>query len=380
MDSDEDGDNDRVMSLTHVLFGNIDDDGQLENDFLEPESVPHLDQLRQLGIGTQLKEIITDDVDSNDFDQKEYNGSDEFIGKSPSAVDYYDITEFVDEAEEMNADGSATSSESSRFYNSFRIKEEECDEETIDVKPNDADLMPPPSSLPPSKDAENLSDDWNSANASYESKSIQQEIDVNLKAVKVENAEKKLDTPLAAMLPSKYKNMDVTKLFPEFRHGQVLRKKKKKKSCEDTGNIFKIAKNLKLDISTSPPPPEECESDEEAKMVKLEEKNRLGTTNESYDANEQSLNYAAWRYGPSQLWYDMLNVNETGEGFDYGFKLKEPSDTECNEDNESKNLAEIDEYPNDAYFMVTQYPWEDDIIWNGEEVKHKVRIYFSSLA
>lgn len=27
--------------------------------------------------------------------------------------------------------------------------------------------------------------------------------------------------PLANMLPSKYKDMDVTKLFPEFRHGQV---------------------------------------------------------------------------------------------------------------------------------------------------------------
>ena len=29
-----------------------------------------------------------------------------------------------------------------------------------------------------------------------------------------------------------------------------------------------------------------------------------------------------WRYGPAQLWYDMLDVDETGEGFDYGFRLK----------------------------------------------------------
>ena len=29
-----------------------------------------------------------------------------------------------------------------------------------------------------------------------------------------------------------------------------------------------------------------------------------------------------WRYGPAQLWYDMLGVDETGEGFDYGFRLK----------------------------------------------------------
>lgn len=38
-----------------------------------------------------------------------------------------------------------------------------------------------------------------------------------------ENGEikKKLDTPLAAMLPSKYADVDVTELFPDFRHGKV---------------------------------------------------------------------------------------------------------------------------------------------------------------
>lgn len=40
--------------------------------------------------------------------------------------------------------------------------------------------------------------------------------------VKTEEAEKKkLETPLAAMLPSKYANIDVTELFPDFRHGKV---------------------------------------------------------------------------------------------------------------------------------------------------------------
>lgn len=32
---------------------------------------------------------------------------------------------------------------------------------------------------------------------------------------------KRLDTPLAAMLPSKYADIDVTELFPDFRHGKV---------------------------------------------------------------------------------------------------------------------------------------------------------------
>lgn len=37
---------------------------------------------------------------------------------------------------------------------------------------------------------------------------------------------------------------------------------------------------------------------------------------------------AEWRYGPAQLWYDMLGIPEDGSGFDYGFKLKEKKEEE----------------------------------------------------
>lgn len=29
-------------------------------------------------------------------------------------------------------------------------------------------------------------------------------------------------------------------------------------------------------------------------------------------------------------------------------------------------------YQDDAYLMVTQLNWEDDVIWNGDDIKHKV--------
>lgn len=32
---------------------------------------------------------------------------------------------------------------------------------------------------------------------------------------------------------------------------------------------------------------------------------------------------AEWRYGPAQLWYDMLGVSEDGSNFNYGFKLRD---------------------------------------------------------
>lgn len=31
---------------------------------------------------------------------------------------------------------------------------------------------------------------------------------------------------------------------------------------------------------------------------------------------------ADWRFGPAQIWYDMLEVPESGDGFNYGFKVK----------------------------------------------------------
>lgn len=46
------------------------------------------------------------------------------------------------------------------------------------------------------------------------------------------------------------------------------------------------------------------------------------TNSQSSGDKSQKPTPAHWRFGPAQAWYDMLNVPETGEGFDYGFKLK----------------------------------------------------------
>lgn len=47
-------------------------------------------------------------------------------------------------------------------------------------------------------------------------------------------------------------------------------------------------------------------------------------TNQNKQENEDgSNNQSYWRAGPAKLWYDMLGVPESGEEFDYGFKLKD---------------------------------------------------------
>lgn len=44
---------------------------------------------------------------------------------------------------------------------------------------------------------------------------------------------------------------------------------------------------------------------------------------EQKENNDTGPRVADWRFGPAQIWYDMLNVPETGEGFNYGFKVAE---------------------------------------------------------
>lgn len=57
-------------------------------------------------------------------------------------------------------------------------------------------------------------------------------------------------------------------------------------------------------------------------MLSQVEDKSVSTKVEKKDVNESGPRVADWRFGPAQVWYDMLQVNETGEGFNYGFKLK----------------------------------------------------------
>lgn len=38
----------------------------------------------------------------------------------------------------------------------------------------------------------------------------------------------------------------------------------------------------------------------------------------------------------------------------------------------SEDECSDEDIPDDAFHMITQYNWEEDIIWNGDDLKHKV--------
>ncbi|VVD00816.1 transcription initiation factor TFIID subunit 1 isoform X1 [Leptidea sinapis] len=391
MDSDDGGDQGSSgIDLTGFLFGNIDDSGQLEDDgLLDGDSKKMLSSLSRLGLGSLISEVLEQEDPSIDEDDKD------FSQKSPSAEDFFDID---DAAEDEKAESTPPwnikhdSGKDKEFKNenihnldieinkyqqddnftytnndmwrdteiyqySYRTNDEgyEGDME------GDGGLMPPPSTIPKQRS----------------------------------DRPKKLETPLAAMLPSKYENVDVTELFPDFKPDKVLNFSRlfgpgKLSSLPQIWRGVKKRRRRKRSGSTgsdTPPLPDlpdpEYASDDEEKFLKPMEDNQHTSQQDNSspgDKNDKSQRPtpAHWRFGPAQAWYDMLNVPENGEGFDYGFKLKNSENEEESKNEEQHHEVQNTDgtpdsvFPDDAFLMVSQLQWEDDVIWDGSEMKQKV--------
>ncbi|PNF40467.1 hypothetical protein B7P43_G14346 [Cryptotermes secundus] len=381
-DDDREGSSDPGIDLTGFLFGNIDESGHLENDVLDNESKRHLASLSRLGLSSILKEVIDveeaevksesdseEDKEQESRPQQETSESsrdENYDIKSPSAVDYSDINELADDVSEMKAIlqcDTALKVEDGTEY--------DADDEDTGLK-SDTQLMPPPP-LPGAGKDENASEH---------------------EATSGDGRRRKLDTPLAAMLPSKYENVDITEIFPDFRVDKVLcfsrlfgpgkpsslpqvwrsvrkrrrRRKQHHHDHSDSGSDQDNQRDKKRGwtFNFAPPPtPDMCQSDDEDKLLRpVEDKSQSGNQ-EQGDSNDMEPKVADWRFGPAQVWYDMLEVPETGEGFNYGFKLRDKPD-----DEEKKDVAE--DFPDDSYLMVSQLHWEDEVVWNGDDIKHKV--------
>lgn len=111
-DSDEDNDKDvlaSALNITGFLFGNIDDNGQLEDDILDPDAKQHLASLGRLGLSAFINEMMSND---NNAEEKENGKADnkkedqnttandtdvDYLVKSPTALDFSDINELADD-------------------------------------------------------------------------------------------------------------------------------------------------------------------------------------------------------------------------------------------------------------------------------------------
>lgn len=145
------------FNFTSFMFGNVDENGQLEDDdILDNDSKKYLASLSKLGFNSVVSEVIdSSELQEYNNGQADING---FNVKSETAEDFFDMDEV-------------------------------CAEETTNIK------------LEVSENG-------------YDGDSEQND--------KKFDKSKRLETPLAAMLPSKYENVDVTTLFPDFRVGKVI--------------------------------------------------------------------------------------------------------------------------------------------------------------
>uniref|UniRef100_A0A671LD13 Transcription initiation factor TFIID subunit 1 n=1 Tax=Sinocyclocheilus anshuiensis TaxID=1608454 RepID=A0A671LD13_9TELE len=370
VNSDSDEDQDRPFHLTGFLFGNINENGQLEDDSV-------LDTL-----------FVCVNVG--------------WVRSTEDAVDYSDISEVAEDETRKYRQAMGNLQPSRRT-------EEDYDADCEDV---DAKLMPPPP--PPSQPTPAKKEDMATQNSNegdgiilpsiIAPSSVGDKVDFSSSSDSESESDRPsqgsgsggqarcLTLPLAGIMQKDAARAlpGVTELFPEFRPGRVLRflrlfgpgknmpsvwrsarRKRKRKQREPQSDMATgdnesqppepgAKKKTGWDYEYAPPPPpEQCLSDDEITMMAPVESKFLQVSGEGDKVSEVRPKVAEWRYGPAQLWYDMLGVPEDGSGFHYGFKLRD--------DQKQDTTDTADE----LFLMVTQLQWEEDIIWNGEDVKHK---------
>ncbi|KAG9477980.1 hypothetical protein GDO78_013134 [Eleutherodactylus coqui] len=297
--SDSESDEERPFSITGFLFGNINEDGQLEDDsVLDKESKKHLAGLGALGLGNLITEITSSADESTETEGVNLD-EDGWVKSTDDAIDYSDINEVAED-------------ESRRYRQAMgnlhlsRRPDDDDDDYDADCEDIDSKLMPPPPPPP----------------------------------VTCKKEDEKGPTPLRVSLPANLLS-----------------------HCLSSSDAIAVTGDGRTGSITMMAPVES----------KLSQS--AGDTDKVADTKPR---VAEWRYGPAQLWYDMLGVPEDGSGFDYGFKLKEEND-EVNAETEVKEVEDAtpeepteSQFQDEHFLMVTQLQWEDDVIWNGEDVKHKV--------
>lgn len=409
-EQDQDGTDDQgPISLTAFLFGNIDNEGQLQDDILDEESKQHLMGLSQLsGIGSLVEQITADKTGDSADDT---NIAIKTEAEIADAVDYSDINELAEDIDDLTSSTAVLPAPKA-------VSLDKCDNyDAVEKQSKSTTTNAPPASDIVTVKREIIE------NEMVDNKMQSFTTSASTIAVKQETNAQELKAPLADMMPQELKDVDVTELFPDFKRGKVLRfsrlfgpkansslpqiwrgvQKRRKKPKTVSGSQVGVKQVPEdesdeyagkkfgwdyYDYDGDPPSPSECMTDDEVLMMRVEDENTEVKQQVSKN-EEQSPKVAPWRYGPAKLWYDMLGVPDDGVGFDYGFKLKNTSTEQDNIDainsDSQTDLRDIkkevdatadeefkDIFPDECYEMVTQLHWEDDVIWDGEAVRAKV--------
>ena len=418
------------LDLTSFLFGNINTSGQLEEEFLDESTKKQLNSLGSLLSGTNLNSFAREvSIDAEEA-SKEVEEDFDVEQKAADAEDYSNIEEMMDD--DSSSDDSDEDDNEEDTEEKTEVTEEiPCDTEAEAVKPekvsdsvSEAKCKPAPAdSVPEAKkpDSDKLLMPPPPPGPLPSERPPAPEVRSSSAASAV--------VPLAAILPDKYKGVDVKTFFPEFKENSVLRftklfpikeshkprtwKALKKRRRKELGQEAEEGESKPKEkrgwdyvvpMPTDPDAYQECQSVRFHKPAEVE-KEEVKEENETKEPEKKGPKPTDWRWGPAQYWYDMLELPEEVPDYDYGLtirskeeqmqvdsavagissvinnKKKVPEDSIDNPqpgpsgvNNSSENKAEVKkiEYPPDAFHMVTQLNWEEDVIWNGEDIKHKV--------
>lgn len=187
---EENGQEGSGLNLTSFLFGNIDQSGQLEEEFLDESTRRQLGSLGSMLADTNLNNIV-EEVSS------EAKESTEELHPDVELQDATDFNEKAPDAEDFSSIDEMSDVDSSDDDSDDEDKDDKSKAGGSDPK-NDSMLMPPPP--PQAKERSPVSE--RPAELKYTGPIV---------------------APLASMLPDKYKDVDVKEFFPEFQENSVLR-------------------------------------------------------------------------------------------------------------------------------------------------------------
>ncbi|XP_030243752.1 transcription initiation factor TFIID subunit 1 isoform X5 [Drosophila navojoa] len=239
--------NDMGIDLTGILFGNIDSEGKLVDDeddrghTFDAELRENLSSLSKLGLNSLLSEVIDHNTVNSDEDSEEKPmaeasealsafdalkaglsnkpNEDGAIKAQDDAIDYSDINELSEDCPRTPSPPAQQADEGAPIFDDL---EDAIPATKVEAKSSkdDKELMPPPCAPMRNANATSAGNEESPTKCgSAEASSGSDEKSSDTKA----EADRRLDTPLADILPSKYQNVDVCELFPDFRPQKVLR-------------------------------------------------------------------------------------------------------------------------------------------------------------
>ncbi|PVD34224.1 hypothetical protein C0Q70_05490 [Pomacea canaliculata] len=404
--------------LTGFMFGNIDEKEKLVEDVLDKDSKHHLASLSHLDeLHSLVKNIVKDEHEKPSVEESTVTD----VGSKPSAVNCSNIRQEVEEelpAQENQSSINQTpvvmgenlepeNEKSSKLMSSQSLPtlmtgkfQPVCKADP--PSENDANKArwkaPLASNLPPelaSIDVTNICPEFRPDKVLRFSRLFKPSHKPNLwrkhrkvKCIKtvngrdnVESRECKGKSEGEGLLAENAGNIiednergSVNKIVKDICENNFERTQTEEFMTHEELNFY-----LKLDkgrLATT----KECVPDNEDLQIKPG-KVRMSNLNQDNNDNEgHILKVAPWRYGPAQLWYDRMEVDETGEDFNYGFKLI----SEEEKDAQTSDVPSAQKIPvtldDDAYLMVNQVHWEDDIIWDGDAAKQRVLQSYKSRA